>query len=340
MKQSNFITSLISLVLLSLSVKADFILSPARGMNDSTSVTLFHTDSSAVAHFIQSNQLQAPLADQFRQFYNDRQYQHAWVIEDGLSEQAQMLLNLYNQFIYYSGDSSLTHRELLAQTGLLQSEGPNKPLQSYSEVELQLTNFFIAFLARAYAGKIDPSNLQWHIPRKKIRIAALLKKFASSEDAITDNWLPISKAYLDMRAHVLRLKSFEQEQWKEISLVKRKMLQVGDTAQIIKTIKSRLIMLGDLKTGDTTSIYNQNLISAVEGFQNRHGLSVDAIIGPEFIQAVNIPIQAKLEQMLINMERMRWMPVYTEKKTVVVNIPEFKLHVFQDGDEVLNRMSS
>ncbi len=44
----------------------------------------------------------------------------------------------------------------------------------------------------------------------------------------------------------------------------------------------------------------------------------------------------KVQQLLVNMERMKWMPEKPEGKLIVVNIPEFKLHVRNGSAEDFN----
>src|SRR5690606_32334686 len=119
---------------------------------------------------------------------------------------------------------------------------------------------------------------------------------------------------------VLQFKEMQEIDWPAFSLGSRKVLKPGDTARIIKDFKQRLAILGDLETLDTTSAYNEMFTGAVIAFQKRHGLNDDGIIGPAFMSAFNTPLEQKIEQMLINLERMRWMPEPKAGKRVVVNI--------------------
>ncbi|MGA9651411.1 L,D-transpeptidase family protein [Pedobacter sp.] len=318
-------------------VKAGALSYLKQDLKDTTLVTGFHTDSNRIENFILYQRFTPAASNQIRQFYESRDYQHAWVTEDGLSEHAQIFLNLYDNYQFYSADSTLRDPKLNAQIELLQSEGIKlDSIKSYGELELQLTDFFMRFIKRAYSGKVNPENFQWHIPRKKIKIAEVMNTLVSSNDLTVDSWLPISKEFIAMRAQVIRLKSLDPENWIKITLMKGRVLRQGDTSKIIKTIKNRLMILGDLTTTDTTSLYDHNLVSAVESFQARHGLTVDAIIGPKSIETLNIPIEEKLKQMLINMERMRWMPQHNESKRVEVNIPAFRMHVYQGIEDVLS----
>lgn len=40
--------------------------------------------------------------------------------------------------------------------------------------------------------------------------------------------------------------------------------------------------------------------------------------------------------MMVNMERLRWIPVEMEKDYLLINIPEFKLHIFENEVPIWN----
>jgi murein L,D-transpeptidase YcbB/YkuD len=66
------------------------------------------------------------------------------------------------------------------------------------------------------------------------------------------------------------------------------------------------------------------------------GLLEDGVNGKNLIEQLNVPIAERIKQILINLERIRWMPADTNSNYVLVNIPEYKLHVFANGKELFN----
>jgi murein L,D-transpeptidase YcbB/YkuD len=100
-------------------------------------------------------------------------------------------------------------------------------------------------------------------------------------------------------------------------------------------IKQVLHALGDLPVVDTTPVFNDTLALAVESFQARHGYKADGVIGATFIKELNVPAQKRLQQILINMDRMRWLPNKpTSDNLILVNIPEFVLHMYEGQQKV------
>jgi murein L,D-transpeptidase YcbB/YkuD len=306
-------------------------------LTDTAEVTGLHTSERSLDSLILAEQLESNTADQVRRFYKTRDYQYAWITEEGLAEHTQTFWSLYDQYQYYSGDSMLNDLTLKEQMELLQGEESDMlPEKELAGLEFRFTSFFLKFFNRAYKGSVDPEKLQWHIPRKKLNVVDLLEELSDKDTTQLQNWLPVSTHYIALKKKVLHFKSLQQSEWPTLSLGTRKVLKPGDTARIIKDFKQRLAILGDLETMDTTSAYNEKFTSAVMSFQKRHGLNDDGIIGPAFMSAFNTPLEKKIEQMLINMERMRWMPEPKAGKRVVVNIPEFKLHVYQGAEDVLS----
>jgi len=111
----------------------------------------------------------------------------------------------------------------------------------------------------------------------------------------------------------------------------KKIYTLNDTANSLKAIKKRLYFSGDLIKEDTTTLFNKEMEAAIKNFKKRYGFKEDGIITTALINEMNRPVQERLQQILINMERMRWMPAQPTTDYLLVNIPEFRLHVFEKG---------
>jgi murein L,D-transpeptidase YcbB/YkuD len=59
-------------------------------------------------------------------------------------------------------------------------------------------------------------------------------------------------------------------------------------------------------------------------------------LSPSLVAELNVPVKYRIEQMLVNLERMRWMPRVEGGVRLVANIPEFKLHVYDGQNELFN----
>jgi L,D-transpeptidase YcbB len=136
-----------------------------------------------------------------------------------------------------------------------------------------------------------------------------------------------------------------KSEWGQITLGDKTALKVNDRSPAVKAIKERLELLGDMKKsrslfGDLRrndpEVYTPGLEAAVKNFQLRHGLQDDGVIGSGVIRALNMPLEARIKQLQINMERLKTEATPTSGKRIVANIPEYKLHVYENDREVLS----
>jgi murein L,D-transpeptidase YcbB/YkuD len=75
-------------------------------------------------------------------------------------------------------------------------------------------------------------------------------------------------------------------------------------------------------------IYQGPLVDAVKRFQARHGLDADGRLGAGTLAALNTPLDHRVRQLQLALERYRWIPRDSSKPRIVVNIPEFRLRAF------------
>lgn len=153
-----------------------------------------------------------------------------------------------------------------------------------------------------------------------------------------------------------------------IKLPKFNVLKVGDSSSVVKVLRERLLQSKDLKentcnmqtilTPETSSqikrdiepikkdvqvaeasfvdkceIYDDKLKEAVISFQKNHGLLPDGIIGSTTRKYLNISVESKILKMRLNLERMRWLPRSLGEKYLLVNIPDYRLKMY-DNDQV------
>jgi murein L,D-transpeptidase YcbB/YkuD len=120
--------------------------------------------------------------------------------------------------------------------------------------------------------------------------------------------------------------------WQPI-ITTEKVIKRGATSPTVLAIKRRLQITGEMPDTDTTALFNQQLESAVQTFQMSRGLTPNGIVNQALIKEMNVPATKRVQQILMNMDRMRWMLNRTEGDLIMVNIPEFVLHVFENNKQ-------
>lgn len=106
-------------------------------------------------------------------------------------------------------------------------------------------------------------------------------------------------------------------------------LNEGDTSTVVPALARRLMLTGDLTSTDSVgSIYDSAIVAGVKRFQARHSLAADGVIGSGTLAELNTPIADRVEQLELALERLRWFPRVAPGRMVMVNIPFFELHAY------------
>ena len=103
-------------------------------------------------------------------------------------------------------------------------------------------------------------------------------------------------------------------------------------------IRRFLSISGDLISAGVVSseqLYTDDLVASVKRFQTRHGLEADGIIGQGTTGVMNVPVEERVLQILMNMERWRWIAHDLGSMYVLVDIVGFDLQGVVDNDVVL-----
>jgi len=111
-------------------------------------------------------------------------------------------------------------------------------------------------------------------------------------------------------------------------------LRPGDEDPAVARLRERLQASGDLAESSPIllpQVYDDSLEAAVKGFQLRHGLEADGVVGRKTRHALNVPVEKRIQQLMINMERWRWIPNDLGSRYLVVNIADFKLTMVDEG---------
>lgn len=272
-------------------------------------------------------------------FYRRRGMQFAWFVGDSLSAGAEAFLALSGaaKAGAVGADSSLAHLVSLLSPAGAEGLSPTGCDSCTVHLELHLTVEFFRFADRHYNGyfRRDLRELGWFIPRAKKDLSRLADSLAAGTMDLAA-YEPLHPQYQQLKAHLPRYHALAETAWPALALpARRSRVTPGDSLAVVADISRRLEQLGDLVQTDSSGRYDSTLVAAVRRFQARHGLSEDGVIGPAVLRALNVPPAERLRTMLVNMERLRWVPDEQPANLLLVNIPEFRLHVYEAGEEVL-----
>ncbi|MGN6616790.1 MAG: L,D-transpeptidase family protein [Ilyomonas sp.] len=291
-------------------------------------------DSMQMEKFIAENHITDSIAYPMRSFYNSRNYQYAWFSTDGLTEQARAFWNLHQYVTTYDKDSSLHDKKLEKRMNAIVAEdsltiGANN--SNYANTELTLTAHFMKYMLHHYeTGYLSRMQIEGLMPKKKETIMAAADSLLNEKIQGDDEYIEQSnEAYQLLKE---QLKNYFQIAknggWPQVE-IEKKSLKKGAKAPEIVLIKKRLSITGDMPASDSSDVFGDTLFNGVQSIQKRYGYKPDGVITAQLVKDLNVPVENRIEQLLINMDRMRWMPTAPNGKLIVVNIPEFMLHVYE-----------
>jgi murein L,D-transpeptidase YcbB/YkuD len=278
-------------------------------------------------------------------FYFSRAYQPAWTSPTGPLPAVDALVAAIMHTRHEglrSGDYHLAAIRALLQELQQASEMEQPPaMQSLVGLELLCTDAFLLLASHLAAGRVNPETIhsKWVVNIPEAQLAALLQKAIETEriEASLQTLLPHHPGYHalgDMLEHYRRLDN-------SVTLAPistgPKMLK-GSRGDRVRQIRQRLMLLGDLASDDMRApdLFDDELEAAVLRYQKRHGLKADGIVGQRTLAALNVPLQKRIGQIELNMERWRWIPHDLGERYLLVNIADYKLTVMENHRKVMD----
>ena len=295
-------------------------------------------DSLDMESFISSGKLNDSISRRMRSFYNARNYQYAWFADSGLNEQARSFWNLQSYYADASIPKAGNYKELSGLMGRyevaekLEVTPQNKDLL---KTELLLTEHFILHVLNTYEeGVVKRKEMERFIPIVKtdpLQMADSLLNKKHKDNKYYEDGNPTYKALKEKLQ--LYYTVAKAGGWPVIANTATG-LKIGSSSAEVLKLKKRLQATGEMQA-DTTTIYNTLLDAAVKQYQVSLGLTPDGKINASLLKYLNVTAVQRIQQLLINLDRMRWMPE-PEGNLFMVNIPEFKLNVFEGAKKVFN----
>ena len=312
--------------------KRDFSITKTNSYSD-----LF-VDSLTVEKFITDKKVPDSLSRRIRSFYNTRNYQFAWFTSKGLTEQARGFWNLHDYHTTYNHDTVL-HSKSLQKTmdNLIAEEDLSVSAQNktFVNTELNLTNHFIQYVMNQYEdGYVKRKEMERFIPRKKEDAMYLADSLLTKKHKDNKYFEDINESYKALKDQLARYYDIAKKGGWPYIATDKKIYKKGTSAPAIALIKKHLQLTGDIPGADTTQVFNDTLEMGIRNYQRRFGYTPDGIITAALIKEMNVPVQSRVQQLLINMERMRWMPSRPSGNLILVNIPEFVLHLYDGKNKV------
>lgn len=268
-----------------------------------------------------------------KSYYEDHRSQPIWFERDRLSKNGRALINSINTI---AGEGLLPGDY---HASILKTIPDNTVIADSSLYDFVLSDAFVSLVHHLQSGKVDPESLtkERKTNRRQGNLTDLLSEILANKDVteILNKARPNQIRYFRLKDALAWVKNLPQENWE--TLTQKPTIKPGMKDDRLKEISRRLMVWNDLADYVSTEDYDDDLQDAVKRFQMRHGLDPDGIIGKETIQALNVSPYERSKQIIVNLERWRWLAEDFGKKFLVVNIAAFELKIIDKNETIFQR---
>ncbi|MEJ8801795.1 L,D-transpeptidase family protein [Pontibacter sp. H249] len=305
------------------------------------------TDSLYIEDYLQQQPTFNKHAELMYLFYGDRDYELAWFRDNELVPEAEKFLSVIDQ----ASKEGLQPKnyKIVAFDSLFKAyEGMGRRdsarLELQKKIDLALTGSYFNYASDFYRGRVNPQevgSVSWDVKKNKIKLHKALQTILKERDSTYPYYEfdALHAGYANLRNALAKYRAIEEKGgWPKVELGKRKSLAKGDTAAAVVTLRKRLNPEQAINGSDPKMrLFDENLEKQVKKFQMLHGLAEDGLVGGNTLKQLNVPITDRIDQIMINMERWRWIPKRMvpkslDQKYIWVNIPEYKLYIYEDPE--------
>lgn len=297
------------------------------GIDSNNAYSNLFADSNRLEKFIRTEKVDTVAATDLRNFYNNRAFQLAWFNDSGFTEQALAFRSLYD----YDKDSSTGRKMLDAKLDELVNKDSLVPSAADPHIvntEFMMSWRLVNYLNRKHADQNEKAELLTNlVPFQKQSVANWASAMQATKAGLADN----NQWYVDLQKLLNKLLSVQKSGgWPALPVLPKRYRAKTDSV-LIGRLKKRLIIDGVLLPGDTSGTPTPSLRAAVKKANAQFGYSHNTVLTANLLKELNVPVEARIRQVLINLQRMRWMPELPAKKSILVNIPAFEMQVRESG---------
>ncbi len=233
-------------------------------------------------------------------------------------------------------DPSKYYGRLLNQ--LAEQNNPDNALQ----FELLMSDSILSYFDDIAHGTTEPpsSAAGWRLERERLRVDLISEGFFNGVKSLRETVNDLQPRH---HRYGRLLESLQQYQtiadnggWPAVS--SGESLELGDNSSRVSELRQRLLTSADLRYNTATdrNYFDTELTEALIRFQRRHGLEPDGVMGPKTRNALNVPVETRMAQLQLNLDRWRWLQRDLGYSNITVNTAGYEMDVTLGGSVAMN----
>jgi murein L,D-transpeptidase YcbB/YkuD len=278
--------------------------------------------------------------DALVEYYSVPDQSLLWVDEKGLTERAKLVVAEIAKADDYGLQAS--DYALPDSASFNASDANAKDWLAQSEVKVSYA--VLDYAKDARGGRIEPLRLSKNLdptlalPDPSEVLASIAIR--SDPGAYLRSFQPDQPQFEALRKKLIELRGGKVEEAKPAAVIipDGPVLKLGVEHEQVALLRKRL----DLPPGSNEKKFDEAVFEAVRQFQAANGSAADGMVGAGTRRLLNggqrqpqtVSGEARIRQILVNMERWRWLPHDLGPFYVTVNIPEFALRIVEDGTPI------
>ncbi len=202
-------------------------------------------------------------------------------------------------------------------------------------LELMAAQAYVDFATDLTSGLLNPDDISSLINIDAVRpeTGVLLVKAAASNGsgALYDGFEPQDPSYNALQEELARLEALVEAGGWGPKITAGRALRPGQSNDRVLAMRVRLLALGYEGTEGDSPRYDEALVEAVKAFQADNTLTADGIVGPQTLTALNSDPSIQMQQVIVNLERRRWLNYELGARHIFVNQANFTAYVVDYG---------
>ncbi|MGM0498615.1 MAG: L,D-transpeptidase family protein [Bacillota bacterium] len=275
------------------------------------------------------------------EFYDQRHYRSIWFEESEFKRDPKPLLKEIKNSYFEGLNPSDYHLDLIEQCVNENSLFSAECLDKRAVLDILLTNAYLSLASDYLNGKIDAEIIidDYNYQAEDLGSQKLLSYLTDEKIDITQaiqEQLPKTENYKNLKKELGFYRDSEQiEAWPQIETGEILGIQAkgNRVEQLIENLSARDYL--NIDNLESKNYFDQEVKRAVSKFQLDHGLKSDGVVGKKTLNALNITLDHRIKQLIINMERWRWLPENLGSRFIYVNIADYNLKLYENNQLVM-----
>lgn len=270
-------------------------------------------------------------------FYAKRHYSPVWIKNRALTPSGAALVHALHDANVDGLDPRSYHiKQIDIMLGALSKDRLEPAL--ITALDISLTDGLLRYLSNLVYGLHSGRKLHplWPVTTKTLDVQVVADKIAkvatvADLDKILLDLAPKYPGYAKLREKLVDYYAIaKQGGWEKIP-DGEEILRNGVEGDRVLSLQKRLYVSGELSEIDNPSEFDDELEQAVVKYQENNGLSNDGVVDKSTLHSLNRPVEDRIRQIELNMDRMRTLPDNYPERYVIINIPDYSLKAFESG---------